>query len=87
MEIMTDEQIEAGKSPRGGWTRKTLARWGVPWPPPKGWRTALRTGQPVRKRGKRSRHMETWRQAKRASEDMNMQCRAAMERDSGPTQW
>ncbi len=33
MQIMTDEQIEAGKSPRGGWTRKTLARWGVPWPP------------------------------------------------------
>ncbi len=87
MEIMTDEQIEAGKSRRGGFTKKTLAAWGVPWPPPKGWRTALRTGQPVPKRRKRSRQMEIWRQAKRASEDMNMQWRAAMERDSGPTQW
>ena len=31
MQIITDEQIEAGKSPRGGWTRKMLAAWGVPW--------------------------------------------------------
>ena len=30
MQIMTDEQIKAGKSPRGGWTRKTLARWPEP---------------------------------------------------------
>ncbi len=29
MEIMTDEQIEAGKSSRGDWARKTLARWGA----------------------------------------------------------
>lgn len=21
----------------GGWTKATLAGWGVPWPPPKGW--------------------------------------------------
>ena len=90
MEIVTDEQIEAGKSPRGGWTRKTLARWGVPWPPPKGWRTALRAGQPIPerlKRRRRSRHIEAWRQAKRDDEAMNAQLRQAMERDSGPTQW
>ncbi len=80
MQIVTDEQIEAGKSPRGGWTRKTLARWGVPWPPPRGWRTALRTGQPIPKRRKRSRQIEMWLQAKRANEDMDMQWRAALER-------
>ena len=25
----------------GSWTRAQLAQWGVPWPPPKGWRAAL----------------------------------------------
>ena len=38
-----DAEIEAAKTVRGGWTRETLARWGVPWPPPKGWRTKLTT--------------------------------------------
>jgi hypothetical protein len=42
---LTDAQIEAGRSPAGGWTRKQLATWGVPWPPPKGWRKKL-TEQP-----------------------------------------
>ena len=23
------------------WTRAQLAEWGVPWPPPKGWRKRL----------------------------------------------
>lgn len=36
------EQIEAARTPAGGWTRTTLASWGVPWPPPKGWRDGLR---------------------------------------------
>lgn len=35
------EEIEAAKTPNGGWTRATLAQWGVPWPPPKGWKKAL----------------------------------------------
>jgi hypothetical protein len=34
-------EIEAGRSPRGGWTRNQLAEWGVPWPPPAGWLAAL----------------------------------------------
>ncbi len=34
---LTAADIERGKSPKGGWTRKTLAGWGVSWPPPKGW--------------------------------------------------
>ena len=46
---LTDQQIEAGKSAKGGFTRATLAGWNVPWPPPAGWRTALRTGQPIPK--------------------------------------
>ena len=32
---LTEEEIEAGRSPRGGWTREQLAAWGVPWPPPR----------------------------------------------------
>ncbi len=38
---LTAEEIEAGRSPRGGWSAATLASWGVPWPPPKGWRQRL----------------------------------------------
>jgi len=41
MEKLTAEEIEAAKSPKGGWTRKTLESWGVPWPPPKGWKKEL----------------------------------------------
>lgn len=43
--ILTAEEIEAGRSPRGGWTRATLAGWGVPWPPPHGWKRALKRGE------------------------------------------
>jgi hypothetical protein len=39
--ILTEEEIEAARSPRGGWTAETLAGWGVSWPPPKGWRDKL----------------------------------------------
>jgi len=38
---LTAQEIEAGRSPRGGWTEATLAAWGVPWPPPKGWQRRL----------------------------------------------
>jgi hypothetical protein len=41
---LTLDEIEAGKSQRGGWTRTTLAGWGVPWPPPKGWKDQLLAG-------------------------------------------
>ncbi len=50
---ITDAEIEAAKSPRGGFTRKTLAAWGVPWPPPKGWRRALIEGRPIPKQRRR----------------------------------
>ena len=59
---LTDAQIEAAKSPRGGFTRKTLAAWGVPWPPPKGWRKALIEGRSIPER-RRRRSRSNGRQA------------------------
>jgi hypothetical protein len=38
---VSPEEIEAAKSPKGAWTAKTLRKWGVHWPPPKGWRAKL----------------------------------------------
>lgn len=34
-------EIEGAKTAAGGWTKAQLAAWGVPWPPPKGWKVAL----------------------------------------------
>lgn len=45
--VVTKEEIEAGKTPKGAWTRATLEGWGVPWPPPKGWRQAIMAGRSV----------------------------------------
>ena len=42
---LTPEEVEAGRSPAGGFTRKQLAAWGVPWPPPAGWLQALLRGE------------------------------------------
>jgi len=41
----TREEIDAARTPRGAWTKATLASWGVPWPPPKGWKARLENGQ------------------------------------------
>lgn len=38
---MTQQEIDSARSAKGGWTRETLAAWGVPWPPPRGWRRRL----------------------------------------------
>ena len=38
---MTEDEIEAGLSEKGGFTRKTLEGWGVDWPPQRGWKKAL----------------------------------------------
>ena len=40
----THEEIEAAKTPKGGWTKAQLAAWGVSWPPEKGWRQRITTG-------------------------------------------
>lgn len=42
---LTLAQIEAAKSPRGGWTRETLHGWGIPWPPAEGWKDRLTGGE------------------------------------------
>lgn len=34
-------EIDAKRTPRGGWSRNQLAQWGVSWPPPKGWKRRL----------------------------------------------
>lgn len=47
--------IDGLKSPAGGWTRKSLARLGVPWPPPRGWRQRLIDGEPVVPQGASTR--------------------------------
>jgi hypothetical protein len=33
--------LRAAATAKGGWGRKQLAEWGVPWPPPKGWKDRL----------------------------------------------
>lgn len=38
---LSASDIDSRKTPKGGWTKATLAEWGVPWPPPPGWREAL----------------------------------------------
>lgn len=44
---ITAKEIEAAKTPKGAWTKHTLAGWGVPWPPPRGWKAALIAGVPI----------------------------------------
>ncbi|MCH4850584.1 hypothetical protein LF907_08270 [Bifidobacterium pseudolongum] len=39
--VPSPDEVEAARTPAGGWTKKQLAQWGVPWPPPKGWRERL----------------------------------------------
>jgi hypothetical protein len=37
----TNYEINAAKSPRGGFSKLQLACWGISWPPPQGWRDAV----------------------------------------------
>ena len=41
MRDVTAEEIESARLPSGGWSKETLAQWGVSWPPPKGWKRKL----------------------------------------------
>jgi hypothetical protein len=41
MRKITKEEIESQQTENGGWTKSTLEQWGVPWPPPKGWKERL----------------------------------------------
>lgn len=51
---MNREEIEAGRSEKGGFSKEQLAKWGVPWPPPKGWVDALLAGQTMSEAGLRN---------------------------------
>jgi hypothetical protein len=35
------EEVEAAMARKGGFSRESLAKLGVPWPPPSGWRRAI----------------------------------------------
>lgn len=48
--LPTRAEIDAAR-----WTKAQLAEWGVPWPPPKGWRRRLLAAvEPARRSGPRS---------------------------------
>lgn len=53
------------RSPRGGWTKLSLAKLGVAWPPPKGWK----------------RQLENDRRILALHEQLDAECLAAIERD------
>lgn len=42
---ITEAEILDKRTPRGGWTKEQLNKWGVPWPrgktPPKNWKCKL----------------------------------------------
>ncbi len=40
--IPSPEMVEQYRTANGGWRREDLGRWGVPWPPPHGWREQLK---------------------------------------------
>ena len=43
---MAGAEIDAFKTPKGGFDKQGLAALGVPWPPPPGWRERLMTYGP-----------------------------------------
>lgn len=47
MPPITKKEVEDAKTPAGGWTKEQLAKWGVSWPPKKGWKDRLIGGEDV----------------------------------------
>ncbi len=39
--LPSPDEVRAARTARGGYTRAQLAEWGVPWPPPQGWKARL----------------------------------------------
>lgn len=37
MTKLTRDEIMAARTPAGGWTKAQFAKWGITWPPTKGW--------------------------------------------------
>jgi hypothetical protein len=60
--VPSPDEIAATVTEKGGWTREQLAKWGIPWPPPHGWKRELENryaalhGLPVRRAKIRPRH-------------------------------
>lgn len=50
--VPSPEEVEAARTPHGGWTKAQLAEWDVPWPPPKGWKQDLARKYDIEGRGK-----------------------------------
>lgn len=45
---ITEAEMEAARTPKGGWNAAQLRAWGISWPPPAGWRKQLlRSGVPA----------------------------------------
>lgn len=45
---ITEAELEAARRATGSWNAAQLRAWGVPWPPPRGWRRKLmRSGVPA----------------------------------------
>lgn len=40
--VPSPDEVAAAQTPNGGWPKKQLAEWGIPWPPPKNWRAYLK---------------------------------------------
>lgn len=38
---MKEEEVLRARTAKGGWTKAQLTQWGIPWPPPKGWKKKL----------------------------------------------
>lgn len=43
----TAAEIQAAMTKNGAWKKATLKSWGVPWPPPKGWKQRLLAQAPA----------------------------------------
>lgn len=39
--IPSPDEVMAAQTVNGGWLKKDLASWGIPWPPPRGWKQRL----------------------------------------------
>ncbi|MGW2426766.1 hypothetical protein ACWC0C_47875 [Streptomyces sp. NPDC001709] len=39
--VPSPDEVAAAQTPNGGWSKNQLAEWGIPWPPPMGWRKHL----------------------------------------------
>jgi hypothetical protein len=41
MTPITEDEINAARSPKGGFKAATFRQWGISWPPPKGWKETI----------------------------------------------